>query len=145
MIAAAAPLQAQHAMPRDSSSTMRRIGVNDTLGRLKLKMGVAANVASTARISADSAQSIALGRVEEGGKVDSGEMEMENGHLTYKINIVPNGKNTVRKIYVDALSGAVVKDRTLGGINASYNKSKEHRKEKKAEKAARDSIQNPPR
>ena len=63
MIAASAPLQAQHhAMPRDSSSTMRRIGVNDTLGRLKLKVKVAPNVASTARISADSAEAIALAR-----------------------------------------------------------------------------------
>ena len=138
MIAAAAPLHAQagHIMPRDSTSTMRRIGVSDTLGRLKLKMGVDALVARTAKISADSAQSTALARVEEGGKVDSGEMQMEDGHLVYKINVVPNGKNTVRKIYVDAMTGAVVKDRTLGGINASYNKSKEHKKEKKAQKAA---------
>jgi uncharacterized membrane protein YkoI len=156
VIAAAAPLHAQagrHVMPRDSTSTMRRIGVTDTLGRLKLKMGVDAYVAATAKISADSAESTALARVEEGGKVDSGEMQMEDGHLVYKINVVPNGKNTVRKIYVDAMTGTVVKDRTLGGVNASYNKSKEHRKQMKAEKAAaqkaeekaaRDSTRYPP-
>jgi uncharacterized membrane protein YkoI len=127
---------------RDSTHTMRRAGTADSTGRVDLKVKVDASVASTAKISADSAQMIALAKVDEGGKVNSGELKMEKGKLVYEINVVPNGKNTVRKFNVDAMTGDIVSDRSLGGLNAAVKKHQEHTKEKNA-KAAKDTSARP--
>jgi uncharacterized membrane protein YkoI len=123
-----------HRLTRDSVSTMQR--VPGELGRLNVEVKVADNVASTARISGDSALAIAVARVPEGAKVNAAKMIVENGHLVYDINVVPSGKNTVRKFYVDAMNGDVVKDKTLGGLNASVKKRQQHTKEVNARKAA---------
>jgi uncharacterized membrane protein YkoI len=128
-------LAAQQA--RDSTHTMRRATASGAIDqRVAVKVKVDANVASTATVSADSAQTIALAQVPEGGKVSSGELHMEDGKLVYDINVVPNGKKTVRKVRVDALTGEIVKDKQLGGLKGVVKKHEEHTKEKNAAKAA---------
>ncbi len=128
-------LAAQQA--RDSTHTMRRATASGAIDqRVAVKVKVDANVASTATVSADSAQTLALAQVPEGGKVSSGELHMEDGKLVYDINVVPNGKKTVRKVRVDALTGAIVKDKQLGGLKGVVKKHEEHTKEKNAAKAA---------
>jgi uncharacterized membrane protein YkoI len=133
---------AQTPQQRDSTHTMRRAGAADSMSRVDLQVKVDASVASSAKISADSAQAIALAKVDEGGKVNSGELKMEKGKLVYEINVVPNGKNTVRKFNVDAMTGDIVSDRTLGGLNAAVKKHQQHTKEVKA-KASKDTTARP--
>jgi uncharacterized membrane protein YkoI len=136
-------LGAQAPQRRDSTHTMRRAGAADSAGRVDLKVKVDASVASSAKISADSAQTIALAKVDEGGKVNSGELKMEDGKLVYEVNVVPNGKNTVRKFYVDAMTGEIVSDHALGGLNAVVKKHQQHTKEVKARAAVKDSTSRP--
>ena len=133
-----------HAQATDSTHTMKRAGTPDsTSKRVNLKVKVDANVASSAKISADSAQAIALAQVQEGGKVNSGELHMEDGKLVYDIRVVPNGKKTARLVRVDAMTGDVVKDKQYGGVKGVVKKHAEHEKEEKSQKAPADSTKKP--
>jgi uncharacterized membrane protein YkoI len=139
---AAGTAQAQAAS--DSTHTMKRAGTPDsTSKRVNLKVKVDANVASSAKVSADSAQAIALAQVTEGGKVNSGELHMEDGKLVYDIRVVPNGKKTSRLVRVDAMTGDIVKDKQFGGVKGVMKKHAEHEKEEKAQKAPADSARKP--
>lgn len=128
---------AQARQPRDSVRSMEHVGGE---GRVAIKTEVAASLARNANISADSAQAIALARVPEGGKVSSGALLMWRGHLTYRINVVPNGKKTVRQVYVDAMNGNVIADQQLGGLNGVKKHAEEHKKEVRARASASDSL-----
>ena len=122
---------------RDSTHTMKRATAAGTIDeRVAVKVKVDATVAASAKVSADSAQSIALAQVTEGGKVNSGELHMEDGKLVYDIRVVPNGKKTVREIRIDAMTAEIIKDKQLGGLKGVVKKTEEHRKEKNAAKAA---------
>jgi len=128
----------------DSARTMKRAGTPDsTRRRVNLKVKVDANVAAAATVSADSAQAIALAQIPEGGKVNSGELHMEDGKLVYDVNVVPNGKKTVRMVRVDAMTGAVVKDKQYGGVKGVAKKHAQHEKEEKAQKSPPDSAKKP--
>jgi len=128
----------------DSARTMKRAGTPDsTTKRVNLKVKVDANVASSAKVSADSAQAIALAQVTEGGKVNSGELHMEDGKLVYDIRVVPNGKKTARLVRVDAMTGDIVKDKQYGGVKGVAKKHAEHEKEEKSRKAPADSTRKP--
>jgi uncharacterized membrane protein YkoI len=139
---AAGTAQAQAAT--DSTHTMKRSGSPDSASkRVNLKVKVDPNVASSAKISADSAQGIALAQVTEGGKVNSGEMQMEDGKLVYDIHVVPNGKKTARLVRIDAMTGDIVKDKQFGGVKGMVKKHAEHEKEEKSQKAPADSTRKP--
>jgi uncharacterized membrane protein YkoI len=128
----------------DSTHTMKRAGTPDSSSkRVNLKVKVDANVASSAKVSADSAQAIALAQVTEGGKVNSGELHMEDGKLVYDVNVVPNGKKTARLVRVDAMTGEIVKDKQFGGVKGVVKKHAQHEKEEKAQKAPADSTRKP--
>lgn len=142
LLVAAGTARAQTAT--DSTHTMKRAGTADsTSKRVNLKVKVDANVASSAKISADSAQAIALAQVQEGGKVNSGELHMEDGKLVYDIRVVPNGKKTARLVRVDAMTGDIAKDKQYGGLKGTAKKHAEHEKEEKARKTPPDSARKP--
>ena len=142
LVASAGVAQAQTAS--DSTGTMKRAGTPDSVSkRVNLKVKVDANVASSAKISADSAQAVALAQVQEGGKVNSGELHMEDGKLVYDMHIVPNGKKTTRLVRVDAMTGDIVKDKQFGGVKGVMKKHAEHEKEEKSQKAPADSTRKP--
>ena len=141
---AASPSVLTAQMPPDSTHSMRRILSDGSVsGRVNVEVKVDGNLASTARISADSALSLVLPNVAEGGRVDDAELKVDKGQLVYEIVVVPNGKNTVRKFYVDAMTGIVAKDKMLGGLNASVKKHEQHTKEKNNARAAEDSARKP--
>jgi uncharacterized membrane protein YkoI len=123
-----------HQLTYDSVSTMQRMPAE--LGRLNIEMKVAENVAMTSRISGDSALALAVARVVEGAKVNSAKMTLKHGNLVYDISVVPSGKKTLRKIYVDALTGNITEDKQLGGLNGTTKKRQAHTKEKNAGKEA---------
>jgi len=140
----ASPVVLAAQMPQDSTHTMKRIRSDGSVdGRLNVEVKVDGNLSSTARISADSALGMVLPQVTEGGRVDAAELTVNKGQLLYKIDVVPNGKNTVRKFYVDAMTGIVQKDKTLGGLNASIKKSQQHVKEKTNDRQNADSARRP--
>jgi len=143
LVAASAGTAAAQATA-DSARTMKRAGTPDsTSRRVNLKVKVDANVAAAATVSADSAQAIALAQIPEGGKVNSGELHMEDGKLVYDVNVVPNGKKTVRMVRVDAMTGAIVKDKQYGGVKGVAKKHAQHEKEEKAQKSPPDSTKKP--
>src|SRR5262245_7987181 len=131
-------------MPTDSTHTMKRLGTPDSLTkRVSLEVKVDESVASSAKVSADAAEATAIAQVPEGGKVNSGEMHMEDGKLVYDINIVPNGKDTARLVRVDAMTGEIVKDKQYGGVKGVEKKHEQHEKEEKARKSPPDSVKKP--
>jgi uncharacterized membrane protein YkoI len=140
--AVAATASAQ--MPSDSTHSMKRLGTPDSLTkRVNLKVKVDANVASTAKVSADAAAATAISQVSEGGSVNSGELHMEDGKLVYDVNIVPNGKKTARMVRVDAMTGEILKDKQYGGVKGVAKKHSQHEKEEKAQKSPPDSVKKP--
>ena len=144
MFIAALANAASAQLPADSTNTMKRLGTPDSLTkRVKLKVKVASTVASSAKVSADAAEAAAFARVTEGGSVNSGEMQMEDGKLVYDINIVPSGKKTARMIRVDAMTGDVVKDEQYGGVKGVAKKHGQHENAEKAQKSPPDSVKKP--
>jgi hypothetical protein len=140
--AVAATASAQ--MPSDSTHSMKRLGTPDSLTkRVNLKVKVDANVASSAKVSADAAAATAVAQVPEGGSVNSGQLHMEDGKLVYDVNVVPNGKKTVRMVRVDAMTGEIVKDTQYGGAKGVAKKHAQHEKEEKAQKSPPDSVKKP--
>lgn len=60
-----------------------------------------------ARITADSARSLALARV-PGAQVKAFEIELEKGRLIYALDLVTAGKSGIDEVAIDALTGAVI-------------------------------------
>jgi uncharacterized membrane protein YkoI len=77
-----------------------------------------------AKIAEADARKTALGAV-PGGKVQSHELERENGKLIYSYDIKVAGKSGVEEVNVDAMSGAIVAH--------EHEDAKAEAKEKKAE------------
>ena len=81
--------------------------------------------------------------VQEGGKVNSGQLHMEDGKLVDDIRVVPNGKKTSRLVRVDAMTGEIVKDKQYGGVKGVVKKHAAHGTEEKSQKAPADSTKKP--
>ncbi|HEV7994242.1 MAG TPA: PepSY domain-containing protein [Gemmatimonadaceae bacterium] len=99
--------------------------VQPTSGVVKVEIKVAPSLASTVKISADSA--FALARASNtAGEISSAELEMTNKRLVYQVKMVKGaGASTV---YVDAMTGEVVKDKKFGGLKAAVENQEEAQK-----------------
>lgn len=64
-------------------------------------------LAAEAKISLDSARTIALHKVKN-GSVSSEELEREHGHLIYSFDVKVPGKTGIQEVNVNALNGAVI-------------------------------------
>jgi hypothetical protein len=64
-------------------------------------------LAAEAKITLDSARTIALHKVPH-GTVASEELERENGHLIYSFDVKVPGKSGIQEVNVNALTGAVL-------------------------------------
>jgi uncharacterized membrane protein YkoI len=67
-----------------------------------------ASLASQAKISKDSAQTVALAQVAAGSTVKSSELEKEHGKLIYSFDITVPGQAGVKELNISALDGSVV-------------------------------------
>ena len=96
-----------------------------TSGAIKVDLKVDSSLANTVKISADSA--FALARASNtAGEISSAELEMTDKRLVYQVKMVKgNGASTV---YVDAMTGEVVKDKKFGGIKAAVENAEESQK-----------------
>lgn len=81
-----------------------------------------------AKVTEPDARKTALAQV-PGGKVQSHELERENGKLIYSYDIKVAGKSGVEEVNVDAVTGAVVAH--------EHEDAKAEAKEKKAEARAK--------
>jgi hypothetical protein len=99
--------------------------VQPTSGVAKVQIKVAPSLANTVKISADSA--FALARASNtAGEISSAELEMTNKRLVYQVKMVKGaGASTV---YVDAMTGEVVKDKKFGGLKAAVENQEESQK-----------------
>lgn len=99
--------------------------VQPTSGAIKVDVKVESSLANTAKISADSA--FALARASNtAGEISSAELEMTDKRLVYQVKMVKgNGASTV---YVDAMTGEVVKDKKFGGMKAAVENAEESQK-----------------
>ncbi len=66
-----------------------------------------AGMLKLAKVTPSAATSTALAKV-PGGKVQSAEIEKEDGKLVYSFDIKVTGKSGIEEVLVDAMSGAVV-------------------------------------
>ena len=105
--------------------------VQPTSGVVKVQVKVAPTLANTVKISADSA--FALARASNtAGEISSAELEMTDKRLVYQVKMVKGaGASTV---YVDAMTGEVVKDKKFGGLKAAAENQEEAQKLYEAKK-----------
>jgi hypothetical protein len=86
---------------------------------------VAPSLANTVKISADSAFALAKASP-DAGEISSAELEMTDHRLVYQVKMVKGaGASTV---YVDAMTGEVVKDKKFGGLKAAAENAEESQK-----------------
>lgn len=132
---AALILASAFALPAAAQNTTTSNGqvVPTTAAPMKIK--VAQSLASTARISADSAYAIAR-RKADNGQVSSGELVSTDGRLLYNVHVL-NGANGASTVKIDAMTGEVFDAQRHGGLKAS---AKHHKESKKLEAAKRDSA-----
>ena len=99
--------------------------IQPTSGAIMVDVKVDSSLAKTAKISADSA--FALARASNtAGEISSAELEMTDKRLVYQVKMVKgNGASTV---YVDAMTGEVVKDKKFGGVKAAVENAEESQK-----------------
>jgi hypothetical protein len=99
--------------------------IQPTSGAIKVDVKVDSSLARTVKISADSA--FALARASNtAGEISSAELEMTDNRLVYQVKMVKGaGASTV---YVDAMSGEVVKDKKFGGVKAAVENAEESQK-----------------
>ncbi len=105
--------------------------VQPTSGVAKVEVKVAPSLANTVKISADSAFALAKASP-DAGEISSAELEMTDHRLVYQVKMVKGaGASTV---YVDAMTGEVVKDKKFGGLKAAAENQEESQKLYEAKK-----------
>ena len=82
----------------------------------RVNVKVAESLASTVKISGDSAFAIARS-APDAGEISSADLEMKEGRLVYEIKMV-HGKNGASEVHVDAMTGELIKDKKYGGMKA---------------------------
>jgi hypothetical protein len=105
--------------------------VQPTSGVAKVDGKGAPSLANTVKISADSAFALAKASP-DAGEISSAELEMTDHRLVYQVKMVKGaGASTV---YVDAMTGEVVKDKKFGGLKAAAENQEESQKLYEAKK-----------
>ena len=124
------------AMPAAAQSTT---GMAQTTGTaVKVKNEVSPSLASSVKVSADSALKLAR-TAADSGEVSSAELKMENKHLVYQVKLLNKSKRA-SEVDVDAMTGAIVKNTKFGGLKSTVIHDKEN---KKLLNAKRDSAKTP--
>lgn len=121
------------AMAQTTTTTSTGQVVPSAAARVKVK--VDQSLASTARVSADSAFAIAS-RAADNGEVSSAELESKGGRLLYEVHVLNKSKRA-STVKVDAITGEVVDATKHGGLKATMM---HHKENKKLQDAKRDSA-----
>jgi uncharacterized membrane protein YkoI len=127
----AAPAAADSAKPAEGQVTPHAAA--------KVDVKVAESLASTVKVSGDSAFALARASV-PGTNVSSADLEMEDGRLVYEIKLVGDNQSAY-EVEVDAMTGEVTKDKRYGGAKALIEHANES---KKLQEAKSDSVEKKP-
>ena len=92
----------------------------------RVNVKVAQSLASTVKISADSAFAIARMQPDV-GEISSADLEMASGKLVYQVKTLLKNKGA-SEVVVDAMTGQVLKDKKYGGLKAVIEHNDENRK-----------------
>jgi uncharacterized membrane protein YkoI len=92
----------------------------------RVNVKVAQSLASTVKISADSAFAIARTQPDV-GEISSADLEMASGKLVYQVKTLLKNKGA-SEVVVDAMTGQVLKDKKYGGVKALIEHNDENRK-----------------
>jgi len=122
-IVVASPASAQ----QDTTHGKMVSAVAKTQGKGKAKKE---NLKAEAKISRDSAKTVALSKVAAGSKVKSVELEREKGTVVYSFDIKVPGQTGVEEILVSAIDGSVVSQ-----THETPKQEKAEAKKEKQEKA----------
>jgi len=120
MLAAAAVVVASPAIAQQDTTHGKMVSA-------VAKKGKKENLKAEAKISKDSARTIALSKVAAGSKVKSWELEREKGTVVYSFDIKVPSQPGVEEVLVSAIDGSVV--------SQSHESPKEEKAEAKKEKA----------
>ena len=134
----AAALVAAVALPAAGQATSTSPGrVVATTSAARVDVKVSPALASTVRISADSAFAIARAHAYN-GEVSSADLTSEDGHLVYHVMVLNKNKGAT-KVWVDAMTGATLDTHRHGGLKAPAVHHKENNKllDSKRDSAAR--------
>jgi Peptidase propeptide and YPEB domain len=101
----------------------------------KVNVKVAQSLASTVKVSGDSAFAIARS-APDSGEVSSADLQMKEGRLVYQVKMLHKNKG-VSEVVVDAMTGEILKDKKYGGVKAVVE---HHEENKKLLDAKRDSA-----
>jgi uncharacterized membrane protein YkoI len=93
------------------------------------------SLASTAKVSGDSAFAIARAHADS-GEVSSATLETKDGRLVYVVNVLNKSKRA-STVVVDAMSGRTLEAEEHGGLASTVMHAKEN---KKLKDAKRDSV-----
>ncbi len=104
--AAAVTLSAQTPAPAKSMSTAAA-PKHAMVAKSTVQKDTPASLRKEAKISEKTARATALKEVPN-GKVNSSELERENGKLIYSFDIKVSGKAGIEEVTVDAITGAIV-------------------------------------
>jgi hypothetical protein len=97
-----------------------------TAAAAKVEVKVAASLANTVKISADSAFALARASADS-GEISSADLEMTNNRLVYQVKMLLKNKGA-SSVYVDAMTGEVIKDKKFGGLKAVVEHHEENKK-----------------
>jgi uncharacterized membrane protein YkoI len=130
-------LAAIAAMPAAAQSTTGKAQTTGTA--IKVKNEVSPALASSVKVSADSALNIARA-VTDSAEVSSAELKMDDKRLVYQVKLVNKEKKAI-EVDVDAITAEVVKNKQFGGLKSEVIHDKEA---KKLQDAKRDSAKKTP-
>jgi uncharacterized membrane protein YkoI len=123
----ATALMAAVALPAAAQATHTSHGqVTPASSAARVKINVNQSLASTARISADSAFVLARAHADN-GEVSSAELENKGGRLVYEVQVLNKNKGATT-VKIDAMSGEVVEAEKHGGLKAPAIHHKENKK-----------------
>ena len=122
----ATALAATVALPAAGQSTSASNGQVVPTTAARVKINVNQSLASTAKISADSAFALARAHADN-GEVSSAELENKGGRLVYEVQVLNKNKGETT-VKIDAMSGEVVEAEKHGGLKAPAIHHKENKK-----------------
>lgn len=122
----ATALAAAVALPAAGQSSTSNGQVVPTTTAARVKINVNQSLASTAKISADSAFVLARAHANN-GEVSSAELENKDGRLLYEVQVLNKNKGETT-VKIDAMSGEVVEAEKHGGLKAQAIHHKENKK-----------------
>jgi uncharacterized membrane protein YkoI len=100
--------------------------VQPTASAAKVKVEVNESLASTAKISGDSAFAIARAHADS-GEVSSATLKTQDGRLLYVVQVLNKGKRE-STIKIDAMTGELLEAEQHGGIKSTLLHHKENKK-----------------